>query len=192
MRLKFVVFLCIASVALCFTSVSVSANEVARKVEGATLRATPVLVDSAWVARVASQVKAFGILKRSCAVSGCHTGKHPEDNLLLDPSGVLKSTKNVPSREISSLKRVDTQKPEKSYLLMKIRGDAGIRGKRMPRGAPPLSKEEIKIIELWLQSLSVAENADKNADSTGQGSKSDPSKTGSGKLNTTRTGGGKS
>jgi hypothetical protein len=164
---RLVGFLCIVSVALGFFSVSVSANQVERKVERAAL------TDSV---RAALQTKVFTIVKRSCAVSGCHTGKHPEAKLPLDPTTIMKSTKNVPSREIPSLMRVDTQKPEKSYLLMKIRGDAGIRGQRMPRGGAPLKTEEIKTIELWLESLSIPVNAKEDVDLTGKGNKSEPTR----------------
>jgi len=164
---RLVGFLCIVSVALGFFSVSVSANQVERKVERAAL------TDSV---RAALQTKVFTIVKRSCAVSGCHTGKHPEAKLPLDPTTIMKSTKNVPSREIPSLMRVDTQNPEKSYLLMKIRGDAGIRGQRMPRDGAPLKTEEIKTIELWLESLSTPVNAKEDVDLTGKGNKSGPTR----------------
>ena len=148
MWVRSVSLFCFISVVLVFFSVlvSVSGAETARKVERAALS------DSM---RAALQVKAVAIFKRSCAVSGCHTGKHPEAKLVLDRAGMLKATKNVPSRQISSLMRVDTEKPEKSYLLMKIRGDAGIRGQRMPRGGLHLKNEEIKTIELWIRSLSL-------------------------------------
>jgi hypothetical protein len=160
-------FVCIISVALSFFSASVSANQVTEKIERAAL------TDSA---RAALQTKIFAIVKRSCAVSGCHTGKHPEARLLLDPAAMLKSTTNVPSREISSLMRVNTQEPQKSYLLMKIRGGAGIRGERMPRGGPYLKSEEIKTIQLWLESLSIPVNAKEKVDLTGKGNKSEPTR----------------
>jgi hypothetical protein len=164
---RFIGFVCIVSVALSFFSASVSANQVTQKIERAAL------TDSL---RAALQTKVFAIVKRSCAVSGCHTGKHPEARLLLDPAAMLKSTTNVPSREIPSLMRVNTQKPEKSYLLMKIRGDAGIRGERMPRGGPYLKSEEIKTIQLWLESLLIPANAKEDLDLTGKGNKSEPTR----------------
>lgn len=155
MCLKTAVFvLAITIVLVLFASISW-----ARDVEGRT--GAPALTDSA---RTALQKSAFAILKANCAVSGCHSGKHPEQNLLLDPAGVLKSTRDVPSREIRSLMRIDTKRPEKSYLLMKIRGDAGIKGKRMPRGELPLGKDEIPIMELWIQSVSSAGETQKSVD----------------------------
>jgi len=131
-------------------SVSASADDTTRKV------GKVALTDSV---RAALQTKVDTILKRNCATSGCHAGKYPEAKLSLDSPNLLRSTKNVPSREIRSFMRIDTRTPEKSYLLMKVQGDARIKGQRMPRGAPPLTKEEIKAIALWLESLSTLENA---------------------------------
>jgi len=150
MRFSCVMFVLIVSMPLCFLSAASGADDT---------RSEPQSAAAADSAKTVLQNKAFSIFKDNCAVSGCHGGKHPEENLLLDPAGVIKSTKNVPSREIRSLMRIDTATPKKSYLLMKIRGDAGIKGKRMPRGGAPLTKEEVSIIELWVQNLSAAEPA---------------------------------
>ena len=86
-------------------------------------------------------------------MAGCHRGAYPKKKLNLEPDKFLESVLNAPSQEINSLKMVDTKNPEKSYLLMKIRGDKGIKGSRMPDDAPPLKKEEIKAIEDWIFSL---------------------------------------
>jgi hypothetical protein len=40
-----------------------------------------------------------------------------------------------------------------SYLLMKIKGDPNIAGKRMPKRKKPLAGEAIKTIEEWIMSL---------------------------------------
>jgi hypothetical protein len=75
--------------------------------------------------------------------------------LNLEEDKFLKALLNIPSQEIPSLKLVDKEKPEKSYLLMKIRGDKAIVGRRMPLDSPPLSEGEIKIIEDWISSPSA-------------------------------------
>ena len=62
---------------------------------------------------------------------------------------------DVNSLQIDSLKLVDTKNPEKSYLLMKVRGDKGIVDQRMPVDAPPLKAEEIEVVEKWVASLKV-------------------------------------
>jgi len=104
-------------------------------------------------AKVKLQNAVATILKANCSVAGCHKGAYPKKNMNLEPDKFLGSVLNVASQEIRSLKRVDTKNPEKSYLLMKIKGDKGIKGSRMPDDAPPLKKEEIKVIEDWIFSL---------------------------------------
>ncbi len=105
------------------------------------------------------QERAGAILKNSCAVPGCHTGKHPEQKLALDPQLLPGSMKNVPSREVKTLKLVDTTNPAKSYLLMKLRGDKGIKGKRMPRGGEPLTEPQISTISQWIEGLAAADSS---------------------------------
>jgi len=153
MSLKLTVLLCIASVALSFLAVAIFAQQPAAKDQSAALKDQgTVLSDST---RAALQTEVMTIVMQNC---GCHTGKRPDAKMLLAPAALLKSTVNVPSREIPSLMRVDPQYPEKSYLLMKIRGEKGIKGKRMPRGAAPLTSEDIQAIESWIASLSTTEN----------------------------------
>ncbi len=97
------------------------------------------------------------ILKKNCSVAGCHRGNYPPMNLNLGKDKFIKSLVNIHSQEVPSLKLVDTDNPEKSYLLMKIKGDESITGQRMPPGSPPLKDSEIKIIEDWVSSLSDAQ-----------------------------------
>jgi hypothetical protein len=40
-----------------------------------------------------------------------------------------------------------------SYLIAKLRGEAGICGVQMPRGQPPLPEAEIQAIAAWIDSL---------------------------------------
>ena len=93
------------------------------------------------------------IFKEDCSTSGCHRGNYPKKKLNLEEDKFLQALINVPSLEVETLKLVDTKNPDKSYLLMKIRGDEGIVDDRMPVDAPPLKDEEIKIIENWVLSL---------------------------------------
>jgi hypothetical protein len=103
--------------------------------------------------KVELQNEVTAILKVNCSVAGCHRGSHPKKKLNLETDKFLKSVLDVKSQEIDTLKRVDTKNPEKSYLLMKVKGEKGIRGSRMPDDAPPLKKEQIKAIEDWIFSL---------------------------------------
>jgi hypothetical protein len=111
---------------------------------------TEVQLDSA---QTEMQLKATAIFKVECAIAGCHRGARPKKDLDLEPDKFLTSTINVISQEKKDFKRIDTANPEKSYLLMKIKGEKGIKGSRMPDEAPPLKKEQIKAIEDWILSL---------------------------------------
>ena len=105
--------------------------------------------------RLQEEVKT--ILKRNCSVSGCHRGTYPRRNLNLEEDKFLKSLINIPSQEIPSLKLVDKENPEQSYLLMKIKADKAIVGRRMPLDSSPLIDDEIRIIEDWISSPAAAQ-----------------------------------
>jgi hypothetical protein len=104
----------------------------------------------------ALQKKVANEFKNHCAVSGCHKGQFPKKKLNLEPDKFYAAIVDVPSLQIDSLKLVDTKSPEKSYLLMKIKGEKGIVGDRMPEEAPPMKPEEIEVIEKWIQSLQAS------------------------------------
>jgi hypothetical protein len=97
------------------------------------------------------------ILKQNCSVLDCHRGTYPRKNLNLEENKFLRSLLNIPSQEVPSLKLVDKENPEQSYLLMKIKGDKAIVGRRMPLDSPPLRENEIKIIEDWISSPAAAQ-----------------------------------
>ncbi len=117
---------------------------------GFKLPKNPYLVQSVGATEGRLQEEVTTILKRNCSVSGCHRGTYPQMNLNLEKDKFLKSLFNIPSQEIPSLKLVDKENPEKSYLLMKIKGDKAIVGRRMPLDSPPLREDKIKTIEDWI------------------------------------------
>lgn len=96
------------------------------------------------------------IFKKHCATSGCHRGQNPKKKLNLEVDKFVAAIVDVPSLQVDSLKLVDTKNPEKSYLVMKVKGAKGIVGDRMPEEAPPLKAEEIAAIEQWIISLTAA------------------------------------
>lgn len=102
------------------------------------------------------QKKVTTIFKKHCATSGCHRGQNPKKKLNLEADKFVAAIVDVPSLQVDSLKLVDTKNPEKSYLLMKVKGTKGIVGDRMPEEAPPLKGEEIAAIEQWIVSLTAA------------------------------------
>jgi len=95
----------------------------------------------------------YPILDKNCSVSGCHQGNYPPKGMNLERENFLDSVLNVPSQEIPSLNLVDTENPEESYLLMKIKGNPNIKGTIMPAYSPPLSSDDIQIIQDWIYSL---------------------------------------
>ena len=86
----------------------------------------------------------------SCVFSGCHSGGEPAAGLSLagDFAGRIVG---VASEQRSDLKLVDPGNPDKSYLLIKVRGDDEIISQQMPPGAP-LSAEQVEIIRAWIAS----------------------------------------
>jgi hypothetical protein len=93
------------------------------------------------------------IFEKNCSTSGCHQGRFPPMNLNLEKNQYKQSLVNVSSQELPYLKLIDTEDPEKSYLLMKITGNKAISGKQMPLNAPPLQERNVKIIETWIHNL---------------------------------------
>jgi OmcA/MtrC family decaheme c-type cytochrome len=98
------------------------------------------------------------VLVPRCATAACHSGPPPAPppqldadaayDALVGPSGV-----GVPSQQ-SSLKLVDPGAPERSYLVYKLRGDAGAVGGStptpMPIGDSLLDEATIRAIEAWI------------------------------------------
>jgi mono/diheme cytochrome c family protein len=103
-----------------------------------------------------TQKQVTALFKKHCATSGCHRGQTPKKKLNLEADKFVAAVVDVPSLQVDSLKLVDTKNPEKSYLLMKVKGTKGIVGDRMPEEAPPLKPEQIAAIEQWISSLQAS------------------------------------
>ena len=86
----------------------------------------------------------------SCAFSGCHSGGDPAAGLSLEGDFAARIV-GVASEQRSDLKLVDPGNPDKSYLLIKVRGDDEMVSQRMPPGNP-LSAEQVEIIRAWIAS----------------------------------------
>ena len=86
----------------------------------------------------------------SCVFSGCHSGGEPVAGLSLEGDFAGRIV-GVASEQRSDLKLVDPGNPNRSYLLMKVRGDDEIISQQMPPGAP-LSAEQVEIIRAWIAS----------------------------------------
>ncbi len=86
----------------------------------------------------------------------CHGTDSPAAGLSLTPDRFSSALIDMPTGEVEGLKLVDTKAPERSYLLMKIKGAEGIAGRPMPLGGPRLDAEATKTIEAWIAGLSAA------------------------------------
>lgn len=93
------------------------------------------------------------ILQGSCARTGCHAGANAQMGLSLQEADFVAQTVDVSSRERPGTELVEPGAPDSSYLVQKIRGDAGITGARMPMTGSPLTDSQIATIEQWVRDL---------------------------------------
>lgn len=89
------------------------------------------------------------VFKNHCV--RCHTGSKPPRGLSLIPSKVA-AIIDAPSAGVPDLLIVNTNDPGASYLLKKVRGEAGIAGKPMPLGKV-LPAGDLKVLEAWIMGL---------------------------------------
>lgn len=89
------------------------------------------------------------IFTPNCAFSGCHSGAGAAAGLSLAADRIGAQLIGVVS-PVSGRKRVDPGNPDGSYLLQKLRGDAGISGAQMPLGDAPLSATQLAAIRAWI------------------------------------------
>ena len=80
----------------------------------------------------------------------CHSGVSAPQGLQLDESVSYDHLVNVRSTEHPELFRVSPGDPDHSYLIRKLEGGPDIAGARMPLNRPPLSREAINAIRLWI------------------------------------------
>ena len=97
------------------------------------------------------------IFHRSCGVVGCHQGRFPKMALNLETPEGTAGTIGASSTERPELKLVEPGDPEKSYILLKIRGDRSVSGSRMPKSRDPLRPEEIQAVRDWITALKKGE-----------------------------------
>lgn len=83
--------------------------------------------------------------------AGCHKGRMPPAGLSLEPAN-LAAVVAAPSRQSPGAKIVEPGAPEASYLMRKVRREAGISGRPMPPGKA-LTAEEIGVLEAWIAGL---------------------------------------
>ncbi len=87
------------------------------------------------------------ILTPLCA--GCHAGASAPVGLRLDSANAYAALVNVPSVQVSSLRRVNPGDPTNSYLLQKLEGRSAV-GSRMPLGGAPVSQAALDLVRGWI------------------------------------------
>jgi OmcA/MtrC family decaheme c-type cytochrome len=93
------------------------------------------------------------ILVPRCASAACHGGNPPPSSPRLDAGASYDAIVQVPSQQASGLSLVEPFLPEQSYLLLKLRGDAGSVGgiaTTMPLADAALDPSDIAAIEAWI------------------------------------------
>lgn len=87
-----------------------------------------------------------------CAKAGCHAASAASGGLVLEAGSAYANLVGRPSTERSGFDRVTPGDPERSYLILKLRGDPGITGARMPFDGPPyLTTGQIEGIAAWIR-----------------------------------------
>jgi len=86
-----------------------------------------------------------------CARAGCHAAGSAPSGLVLEAGQSYGLLVGHASSENSSLDRVSPGNPDRSYLILKLRGDPGITGERMPLGGPYLTSDQIAGIAAWIR-----------------------------------------
>lgn len=104
----------------------------------------PVWLDVSWV-----------FLDQLC--TGCHSGPSAPRGLDLRPQFAYQRLVGRPSSERPSMALVEPGRPDLSYLIIKLQGGAGMKGRRMPRGRPARPQAEIDILRDWISAGGLAE-----------------------------------
>lgn len=92
------------------------------------------------------------IFTPTCAKAGCHNAATAMEGLVLEAGRSYALLVGHPATQRGSLARVEPGDPERSYLILKLRGDPTITGARMPFNGPPyLTPEQIEGIAAWIR-----------------------------------------
>ena len=92
------------------------------------------------------------IFTAQCALSGCHAGAAPVQDMNLEEGHAFNDIVNVMSN-VAALRRVRPGLPDSSYLVHKIQGtqaSVGGSGEQMPLGNCCLSQAQIDVIRAWI------------------------------------------
>lgn len=96
----------------------------------------------------------------NCTTSGCHSGDTPSNGLSLEMGEAYDQLVNVAAQNATASaagkKRVVPGDAANSFLYQKLTGNlADFEGKQMPRDLPPLSNDQITLVEEWINEGAV-------------------------------------
>lgn len=97
------------------------------------------------------EIRVTEIFGKSCATSTCHGGEHPKMQLSLEAEEIPANMIGVPSKQNGELMLIDTKDPSLSYLLLKVTGGEGMKGKKMPVMLAPLTDDELASVMTWVR-----------------------------------------
>jgi methionine-rich copper-binding protein CopC len=101
---------------------------------------------------VTSDANAFRVIQDTIftpVCTACHAGASAPMGLRLDSANAYAMLVNVPSAQVSSLRRINPGDPTNSYLLQKVEGRAAV-GSRMPLGGGALPQASIDLLRNWI------------------------------------------
>ncbi|MBD3366870.1 MAG: hypothetical protein GF405_01695 [Candidatus Eisenbacteria bacterium] len=117
-------------------------------VDAAPAEISQAAADSAAAAR---EMEVAKLMVQRCAQ--CHGEGRPAAGLSLERVDFPGSMVGVPSTQIDTLLLVEPGRPERSYLVWKLRGFDDITGSRMPMGPKPLPEGQIQLVDDWIEKL---------------------------------------
>ena len=83
----------------------------------------------------------------SCALSGCHNdAAFPNLSLGQAYANIVNKPSSSPDQPL-----IKPNDPANSYLYLKVTNGEGISGTQMPKGAAPLSENQLAILAEWIE-----------------------------------------
>jgi mono/diheme cytochrome c family protein len=151
--MKWITVLAIVVLAL----VAFGCSREAEKAESAAEKAAQEAQAAAQALHKDLETAAGAVFETSCMP--CHSGDQPADGLSLEATTFVAATVGIAGSELDTLALVEPGRPDRSYLMMKVMGDERIKGARMPKGAEPLTAEQLKVLNDWIAALPPAQPA---------------------------------
>jgi hypothetical protein len=103
----------------------------------------------------ADEQRVATLLEARCA--SCHGGSSPAAGLVLARPSFPGSVIGVSSSRDTGRTLVSPGRPNRSYIVSKLRGGPDIVGSRMPLGGDPLSADDLELVERWIAGLDEGE-----------------------------------